>query len=46
MEKNYMKLEFSSKSNNESFSRVVVASFAAQLDPTLEEVIRYKDCCF
>ena len=38
MEKNYMKLEFLSKSNNESFSRVVVASFAAQLDPTLEEL--------
>lgn len=38
MEKNYMKLEFTSKSNNESFSRVVVAAFAAQLDPTLEEL--------
>ncbi|MBC8590746.1 anti-sigma F factor [Lachnospiraceae bacterium NSJ-29] len=33
-----MKLEFLSKSNNESFSRVVVAAFAAQLDPTLEEI--------
>ncbi|WP_330597082.1 anti-sigma F factor [Wansuia hejianensis] len=38
MENNYMKLEFLSKSNNESFSRVVVAAFAAQLDPTLEEI--------
>lgn len=38
MEKNYMKLEFLSRSNNESFSRVVVAAFAAQLDPTLEEL--------
>lgn len=33
-----MKLEFLSKSNNESFSRVVVAAFASQLDPTLEEI--------
>lgn len=33
-----MKLEFESKSTNESFARVVVAAFAAQLDPTLEEL--------
>ena len=38
MENNYMKLEFLSRSNNESFSRVVVAAFASQLDPTLEEL--------
>lgn len=38
MEKNHMKLEFSSKSSNESFARVVVAAFASQLDPTLEEL--------
>ncbi len=38
MEKNYMKLEFLSKSANESFARVVVAAFASQLDPTLEEL--------
>ncbi|HZJ99581.1 MAG TPA: anti-sigma F factor [Tissierellaceae bacterium] len=38
MENNYMKLKFSSKSTNESFSRVVVAAFASQLDPTLEEL--------
>lgn len=38
MENNYMKLEFLSKSSNESFSRVVVAAFASQLDPTLEEL--------
>lgn len=38
MEKNYMKLEILSRSNNESFSRVVVAAFASQLDPTLEEL--------
>lgn len=35
---NYMKLEFLSKSQNESFARVVVAAFAAQLDPTIEEI--------
>ncbi len=33
-----MKLEFLSKSNNESFARVVAAAFASQLDPTLEEL--------
>lgn len=38
MGKNYMKLEFLSKSSNESFARVVVAAFASQLDPTLEEL--------
>lgn len=35
---NYMKLEFVSKSNNESFARIVVAAFASQLDPTLGEL--------
>lgn len=38
MDKNFMKLEFLSKSSNESFARVVVAAFASQLDPTLEEL--------
>ncbi|NMB27307.1 MAG: anti-sigma F factor [Tissierellia bacterium] len=38
VEKNSMRLEFLSKSNNESFARVVVAAFASQLDPTLEEL--------
>lgn len=33
-----MKVEFLSKSSNESFARVVVASFVASLDPTLEEI--------
>lgn len=33
-----MKLEFLSKSSNESFARVVVAAFASQLDPTIEEL--------
>ena len=35
---NEMKLEFLSKSNNESFARTTVAAFATQLDPTLEEI--------
>lgn len=38
METNRMTLEFDSIAANESFARVVVASFAAQLDPTLEEI--------
>lgn len=38
MYKNEMKLEFPSKSQNESFARVAVAAFAAQLDPTIEEL--------
>lgn len=35
---NEMKLEFISKSNNEAFARISVAAFAAQLDPTIEEL--------
>ena len=35
---NYMTLEFPSKSTNEGFARSAVASFAAQMDPTLEEL--------
>ena len=35
---NEMEVKFLSKSNNESFSRIVVAAFAAQLDPTIEEL--------
>jgi len=35
---NEMKLEFTSKSSNEAFARITVASFAAQLDPTVEEI--------
>ena len=35
---NYMVLEFPSKSTNEAFARSAVACFAAQLDPTLEEL--------
>ncbi len=35
---NYITLEFLSRSANESFARGAVACFAAQLDPTLEEL--------
>lgn len=35
---NEMEVKFLSKSNNESFSRIVVAAFASQLDPTIEEI--------
>lgn len=38
MQQNEMKLEFDSRSCNESFARVAVASFMTQLNPTLEEV--------
>ncbi len=33
-----MTLQFAAKSENESFARVTVAAFIAQLDPTLEEI--------
>lgn len=35
---NYIKTEFPSKSVNEGYARAVAAAFAAQLDPTLEEL--------
>lgn len=35
---NYMTLEFPSRSTNEAFARSAVACFAAQMDPTLEEM--------
>ena len=35
---NYMVLDFPSKSTNEAFARSAVACFAAQMDPTLEEL--------
>ena len=35
---NKMKLEFLSKSSNEAFARITVASFASQLDPSIEEI--------
>lgn len=39
---NEMKLEFISKSANEAFSRIAVAAFASQLDPTIEELADIK----
>lgn len=35
---NEMKLVFPSNSSNEGFARAAVASFAAQLDPTVDEI--------
>ena len=35
---NYMDLEFPSKSSNEAVARAAIACFAAQLDPTLDEL--------
>jgi stage II sporulation protein AB (anti-sigma F factor) len=39
---NEMELNFISKSNNEAFARITVAAFAAQLDPTIEELADIK----
>lgn len=39
---NKMDLDFMSKSTNEGFARAAVAAFAAQLDPTLEELADIK----
>lgn len=35
---NYIKLEFPAKSSNEAFARAAAAAFAAQLDPTIDEI--------
>ena len=35
---NYVTLEFLSRSSNEGFARLAAAAFAAQLDPTLDEL--------
>ena len=35
---NKMSLEFLSKSENEAFARITVASFASQLDPSIAEI--------
>ncbi|WP_394232843.1 anti-sigma F factor [Niallia oryzisoli] len=40
--KNMMQLQFSALSQNESFARVTVASFVAQLDPTMDELTEIK----
>jgi len=42
MSHNRMKIEFLSKSENESFARVAVAAFVSQLDPTIEEITDIK----
>ena len=39
---NYCTLEFPSRSANEGFARAAAACFAAQLDPTLEEINHVK----
>jgi len=39
---NYMRLEFPSKSQNESFARTAVAAFATQLDITVDEMADIK----
>ncbi|PLR99809.1 anti-sigma F factor [Bacillus sp. T33-2] len=40
--KNEMSLQFSALSQNESFARVAVAAFIAQLDPTMDELTEIK----
>ncbi|MDQ0269308.1 anti-sigma F factor [Cytobacillus purgationiresistens] len=40
--KNQMQIQFSALSQNESFARVTVAAFIAQLDPTLDELTEIK----
>ena len=37
-QKNYMKLEFPARSVNEGFARSALSAFAAQADPTLDEL--------
>ncbi|MCF6096711.1 anti-sigma F factor [Thermovorax subterraneus] len=39
---NEMTIDFLSKSQNEAFARVVVAAFASQLNPTLDELADIK----
>lgn len=39
---NEVKVEFISKSSNESFARIVAAAFVSQLDPTVEELTDVK----
>ncbi|KGA98614.1 ATPase [Alkalihalobacillus alcalophilus ATCC 27647 = CGMCC 1.3604] len=42
MSKNEMEIRFSAKSENESFARVTVGAFIAQLDPTMDEMTEIK----
>ena len=39
---NQMRITFLSRSANEGFARIAVAAFAAQLDPTVEEISELK----
>ncbi len=39
---NYMEIKFPAKSRNEAFARAVAGAFAAQLDPTCEELADIK----
>jgi stage II sporulation protein AB (anti-sigma F factor) len=39
---NFMKLQFASRSENESFARVTVAAFVSQLDPLMNELTDIK----
>ncbi len=39
---NQMRISFLSRSANEGFARIAVAAFAAQLDPTVEEISELK----
>jgi stage II sporulation protein AB (anti-sigma F factor) len=39
---NEMQLDFTSKSENEAFARVVVAAFSSQLNPTIDELADIK----
>ena len=38
IKQNTLKMEFPSRSSNEGFARAAVAAFAAQLDPTVDEL--------
>lgn len=40
--KNEMQLKFKALSENESFARITVAAFVAQLDPTMDELTEIK----
>lgn len=42
LQKNYMRLQFPSQSENESLARVAVATFVTPLDPTLEQLTELK----
>jgi stage II sporulation protein AB (anti-sigma F factor) len=41
-DKNFMTLQFASRSENEAFARVAVAAFISQLDPTMNELTDIK----